>query len=126
MELSSSPILPSTYNSLPSIDNTTVVANESLQALGRIFALHKVESKVGVGLLHKHFELAPETVMVHHKHICKPEYLPEETNLQGASFFWDGTKLQAFEYDNADPLCLPIGFLEDFVQYIQTNQLPSR
>lgn len=71
--LSSNFISASVYNELPGINDNQAIPHATLRALGQLFAAFKVEQRVGVGLLHKHFKLAPDTIMVHDGHVCKPE-----------------------------------------------------
>ena len=85
--LSSNFISPSIYNDLPGIDDNEAIPDATLQALGLLFAAYKVENLVGVSLLHKHFQLAQETIMIHNGHVCKPEPIQNSVHTTGTSFF---------------------------------------
>ena len=121
--LSSEFISPSIYNELPSINDNGVIHEDTLLALGQLFAAFKVERLVGVGLLHKHFRLAQDSIMVHNGHVCKPEAIQSSAHATGTSFFWDGTKFQAFEYGQGEPLNLPTGFLGSFAGYLESRNI---
>ncbi len=123
----SSKFIPSpVYNALPDIDDTTVISDSTLQALGQLFAAFNAEKLVGVGLLHKHFKLAQDTIMVHKGHVCKPEPIQGSLSTTGTSFFWDGTDFQAFEYGHEEPLTLPNDFLDAFAKHLETHQLSGK
>ena len=124
--LSSKFISPSIYNNLPGIDDNEAIPDATLQALGLLFAAYKVENLVGVGLLHKHFELAQNTIMVHNGNVCKPESIHDSIHTTGTSFFWDGTNFQAFEYRQGDPLELPPEFLDAFAGHLESHNLAAQ
>lgn len=121
--LSSKFISASVYNDLPSINDNQAIPHATLRALGQLFTASKVEQLVGVGLLHKHFELAPHTIMVHDGLVCKPASIENSVGATGTSFFWDGTKFQAFEYAQGEPLNLPSDFLVAFAGYLESHRL---
>lgn len=66
-------IPPSIYNELLEIDDNEVVHEDTLLALGKLFAAFKVEPLFGVGVVHKHLRLAQDSIKVHNGHVCKPE-----------------------------------------------------
>ena len=121
--LSSKFISPSVYNELPGINDNEVIHEDTLLALGQLFAAFKVEHLVGVGLLHKHFSLVQDSIMVHNGHVCKPEPIQSSAHATGTSFFWDGTKFQAFEYGHGEPLNLPTDFLGSFASHLKSRNL---
>ena len=121
--LSSEFISPSTYNELPGIDDSEVIHEDTLLALGQLFATFKVEHLVGVGLLHKHFRLAQDNIMVHNGSVCKPEPIQSSAHATGTSFFWDGTQFKAFEYGQGEPLNLPTHFLDSFAGHLESHNL---
>ncbi|KAF6225965.1 hypothetical protein HO173_012632 [Letharia columbiana] len=124
--LSSNFISPSVYGALPDIDDTSALPDATLQALGHLIVAFNVEQLVGVGLLHKHFELAQDTIMVHNGHVCKPEPIQSSLSTTGTSFFWDGNNFQAFEYGQEEPLALPNDFLNAFANHLECYQLSSK
>ena len=124
--LSSNFISPSVYGALPDIDDTSALPDATLQALGHLIVAFNVEQLVGVGLLHKHFELAQNTIMVHNGHVCKPEPIQSSLSTTGTSFFWDGNNFQAFEYGQEEPLALPNDFLDAFANHLECYQLSSK
>lgn len=111
---------------MPGIDDTVVISGATLQAVGHLFAAFNVEHLVGVGLLHKHFNLAPETIMVHNGHVCKPQPVKDSLSTTGTSFFWNGTDFQAFEYGQEEPLALPNDFLKALANHLETHQLSGK
>lgn len=99
----------------------------TLSAIGNIFASYGVEDLVGVAILHKHFSLAQNTIMINQEFTSKPELINSSTPpLTGDSFFWDGTNFQAFEYSHGEALHLGTGFLTAFAAYLEAHQLTSR
>lgn len=122
--LSSSRIPNSVYNALPGIDEQSPPSNEALQAVGRIFASHGVNVDVGVSLLHKHFMLDDEAVMVHDGLRCSPA-LPEasDTTLNGCSFFLRDSEFQAFEYEKTEFPNLSLTFLQELGEHLLNNKL---
>lgn len=124
--LSSKFISPSVYNSLPDINDTAVIPDGTLRALGHLFAVFKFEQIVGVDLLQKYFELAQDTVMVHKGFICKPEPIQVSASTTGTSVFQDGTDFQAFESVQEEPLTLPNDFLDAFANHLEAHQLSSK
>lgn len=124
--LSSKFISPYLYNALSDIDDTVVIPDVTLQAIGQLFAAFNVEHIVGVALLHKHFKLAQGTIMVHKGNICKLEPIRDSPSATGTSFFWDGTNFQAFEYGQEEPLTLPNDFLGALANHLESHQLSSK
>lgn len=104
----------------------TLIPDATLEALGQFFAAFKVQQLVGVGLLHKHFKLAQDTIMVHDGHVCKPESSQSSVSATGTSFFWNGTDFQAFEYAQREPLNLPPNFLDAFAGYLESHRLSGQ
>lgn len=124
--LSSNFIAPSVYNTLPDIDDTTAIPDETLKALGSLLSKYDVEQLVGIGLLHKHFDLAEDTAMVHYGLVCKPESIKGPNLATGTSFFWDGASFEAFEYGHQTPLALANEFLTDLANYLETHRLTGK
>ena len=108
--LSSKFISPSIYNELSGINDNEVVHEDTLLALGQLFAAFQVEQLVGVGLLHKHFSLAQDNIMVHNGHTCKPEPIQTSAHATASSSSCDGTKSQTFEDGQGEPSNLPTDF----------------
>ena len=121
--LSSKFISPSIYNELPGINDNEVLHEDTLLALDQLFTAFKVKHLIGVGLLHKHFRLTPDNIMVHNGSVCKPESIQSSTHATGTSFFWDGSKFQAFEYGHGEPLSLPTDFLSSFAGHLESHSL---
>ncbi len=63
--LSSTFIAPPVYNTLPMIEQQTLLTETELRALGGSFTQHQVERLFKVSLVHKHFMLGQGTFMVH-------------------------------------------------------------
>lgn len=70
--LSSTRIPNSVYNTLPAIESQPPPPENVLYDIGRLFIDHGVNKDVGIALLHKHFELDNEEVMVHDGLRCSP------------------------------------------------------
>ena len=121
--LSSKFISPSIYNEPPSINDNEVIDEDTLLALGQLFAAFKVEHLVGVGLLHKHLRLAQDNVMVHNGHVCKPKPIQGPAHATGTSFFGDGTKLQTFEHGQGEPLNPPTEVLGSFAGHRRSRRI---
>lgn len=85
--LSSKFISPSVYNALLDIDGTAIIPDVTLQALGLLFKTFDVQQLVGIGLLHRHFKLAQDTIMVHKGNVCKPGPIQAFPSATGTSFF---------------------------------------
>ena len=97
----------------------------TLRAMGNHFALYGVMDRVGVGLLHKHFKLS-DAIMVHEGLTCKPKAITDTLAPSGVSFFWDGQKFQAFEYDHGEQLNLDNEFLKAFAYHIEDHGLAGK
>lgn len=127
--LSSKLISPSIHNALPLLENQALIDEQTLCAIGSIFAFYSVEDLVGVALLHKRFSLAPNNILTDHGFTFKRQLITTLTRdpaPTGDAFFWDGTKFQAFEYSRGKLLHLGVGFLKAFGNYLEGHKLASR
>ncbi|KAI9660982.1 MAG: hypothetical protein M1821_009309 [Bathelium mastoideum] len=122
--LTSSPIPNSVYNTLPAIEDQSPPSENVLRDIGHIFLNHGINEDIGISLLHKHFMLDNEEVMVHDGLRCSPA-LPGISghNLEGSAFFLHGNKFEAFEYEHSEALDLSKGFLQEMERYLLANQL---
>ena len=69
------------YNNLPVIETQTLPDEATLRGLGNLIVQFGVEHLVGIYLIHKHFDLTQDTIMVHNGLVCKPQALSSETSL---------------------------------------------
>lgn len=118
-------ILPaSLYNDLPQIEDQGPISDAVLADLGKIFVSYDVQGQLGVGLLHRHFDLDAGEVIVQEGLRCSPKDLSNEnTKVAGASFYLDGEDFKAFEYDTDNPLEFEEDFLKEIASYLARNGL---
>ena len=69
---SSNRIQNSVYNSLRAIETQPLMLVDILFDIGHIFVNYGVNKDVGISLLHRHFELKDEEVMIHNGLRCSP------------------------------------------------------
>lgn len=124
--LSSTYLANNSYNNLPTIETQKLPDEATLCSLGNLIVEFGVERLVGIYLIHKHFNLAPGSIMVHDGLVCKPEACSGDPSLTGVAYMWDGNKFQAFEYAKEAPLNLTDGFLRAFASYLETHNLSGR
>ena len=124
--LSSTYLANTSYNNLPMIETQKLPDEATLCGLRNLIVEFGVERLVGVYLIHKHFNLAQSTIMVHDGLVCKPEACPSDQSLTGVAYMWDGNNFQAFEYGNEAPLDLTDDFLRAFASYLETHKLSGR
>lgn len=122
----SSTLIPnSLYNSLPTIMQQSPPSDAHLEGLGALLVSHGVHNHLGISLLHRHYVLKDDAVMVHDGLRCSP-VAPAATpsSLGGASFFLHDGSFQAFEYEQEDEEAdIPSAFLEDLARYLVANGL---
>ena len=121
----STSLIPNTvYNSLPHITKQTVLSEDDLHAIGPLFIEHSMHSSFGVALLHKHFELEPDEVMVHKGLTCEPHLSPYDS-LTAKAFYLHNGKFQAYEHElDCEPGILPDEpFLTALAQYLVDHNL---
>lgn len=118
-------LLPaSLYNDLPQVEDQTPIPDAVLSNLGKLFMSYDMQDRLGVSLLHRHFDLDAGEVMVHKGLRCSPKNLSNKVNnLAGASFYLSGGYFRAFEYDTDEPLELEERFLSDVASYLASNGL---
>jgi len=63
--LSSVQIPNALYNSLPTVEEQSPPSQAHLEGLGKLLVSHGVSKYLGISLLHRHFLLPDESVMVH-------------------------------------------------------------
>ena len=81
---------------------------------------------MGVGLVHKHFNLAQDAITVQNGDVCKPDPVNDSLSKTSNSFFWNGTDFQAFEYGQEEPSTIPNDFLDALACHLETHQLSHR
>lgn len=118
-------LLPaSLYNDLPQVEDQAPIPDAILTDLGKLFMSYDMQDRLGVSLLHRHFDLDTGEVMVHEGLRCSPKNLSNKVNkLAGASFYLDGESFRAFEYDTDKPLEFGEGFLNDVASYLARKGL---
>ena len=124
--LSSNYLENTTYNGLPMIETQSVPDESALRALGNLIVGFDVEHLVGVYLIHKHYNLAPNTIMVHDGLVCQPQACSSASALTGVAYMWDGNMFQAFEYGNEERLNLTDEFLSSFADHLEAHNLSGR
>lgn len=125
--LSSNFLLATDYNSVPGIEGQGPLSQDILYELGQIFVSHGVNEEVGIDILHKHFMLDDDTIMVHNGLRCAPDSVENfETDMPmtGSSFFLSYNGIfQASEYEQGEPLHLSDGFLQELRFYILEHNI---
>ena len=115
------------YNSLPQIEGLSPPSETVLRDIGRVFVNHRVHKEVGISLLHKHFELSDEEIMVHDGLRCSAiKRNTLRSALAGSAFFLHNGRFQPHEYEHAPPLTLNEDFLSDLARHLLQNQLQVR
>ncbi|KAJ5366195.1 hypothetical protein N7541_000136 [Penicillium brevicompactum] len=122
------------YNKLPDDSAQPVVANEHIANLAALFVHHNAEKVLGIHLIHGHFEIPENTVMVG-TNFENPDLRWAKTmnideinplTIHGHIFALAGNELCPYELQ-----CGPLpdlsrvghGFLADFLEYIVKNNL---
>ncbi|KAI3339079.1 hypothetical protein F4824DRAFT_458098 [Ustulina deusta] len=119
-------LLPSpSYNRLPLGDGQTV-PNTVLNELGKIIVRHGMQGQLGVGRLHRHFDLNAREVMVHEGLRCSPQTTDDGATLGGSAFYLDGNQFRAFEYDAEEAIEPPESFLSDLATYVTSSGLAGQ
>ena len=98
----------------------------TLCGLGNLTVQFGVERLVGVYLIHKHFNLTQNTIMVHDGLVCKPQICSSAPSLTGVAYMWYGGNFQAFEYGNEGQLSLADDFLRAFADFLEIHKLSGR
>ncbi|GAM83998.1 hypothetical protein ANO11243_019880 [Dothideomycetidae sp. 11243] len=97
--LSSALISGSTYNDLPAHEDQVLPEQGVIDSLGALFIKHGVHQTYGLALLHKHFDMKADEVMVHDGLRCAPAVLTKEGSLIGRNFYLHDGVFQAYEYE---------------------------
>ena len=74
------------YNNLPMIEKQKLPDEATLCGLGNLIVDFGVERLVGMYLIHKHFDLTQDTIMVHDGLACKPQPCSTELSLTGVAY----------------------------------------
>ncbi|KAF2744688.1 hypothetical protein M011DRAFT_479722 [Sporormia fimetaria CBS 119925] len=121
------------YNRLPHIETQSPPSDSGLREIGKLLVEHCISKEVGISLLHRHFDLKEDEVMVHNGLRCSPSHLsePDADSLNPSSFFLSSNgDFQAYEYESSDdePLdeILTTAFLEDLSDVLKIHQLEDR
>ncbi|KAL8984502.1 MAG: hypothetical protein Q9177_004685, partial [Variospora cf. flavescens] len=135
VNLDETPVPASSYNSLPHIDDMKDTASMHAQAHAQLLGLiasHGLAQQFSVHLMHKHFRVPEERVMVYEMvrgvdHpdfvLCSPKDPARVTNLRGLYFrALPGGKMAAYEYttEPAKDISGEAGFVAKFAQAIMT------
>lgn len=83
--LSSTYLTVTAYNNLPVIETQPLPDEATLRGLGNLIVQFGVEHLVGIYLIHKHFDLAQDTIMVHDGLVCKSQAFNSATSLTGVA-----------------------------------------
>ncbi|KAI0424539.1 hypothetical protein F5Y09DRAFT_347625 [Xylaria sp. FL1042] len=119
-------LLPSpSYNRLPVGDGQTL-PDTVLNELGKIIVRHGMQGQLGVGRLHRHFDLNAREVMVHKGLRCSPQTTDDGATLGGSAFYLDDNQFRAFEYDAEEAIEPPESFLSDLATYVTSSGLAGR
>ena len=132
--LSSSPVLNSLYNTLPTIEDQSPPSKLHLIALGKLLVSHGVNKHLGVSLLHRHSILRDESVMVNRGLRCLPVQPPADhpsSELIGTNFFLHSGTFQALEYEEAVGTSnnsgkISLQFLKKLASYLIDNGLEKK
>ena len=111
------------YNALPMIEEQTLLDDATLRALGSLFVSYGVEQTVGIALLHKHFILDQDTIMLNSGLTCAPSKTTTNASTTGDSFLWNGDNFQAFEYGHSKHLSLDNHFLTALANHLEARGL---
>lgn len=96
--LSASTLSSAIYNSLPEINQVATPSTGALQALRKVFVEHGMCDSFGVAVLHRHFYLNGDEIMLHDGLVCAPITASKTTGATGHSFFLRDGQFQAYEY----------------------------
>lgn len=100
-----------------------IPSEDTLLGIARIFQQHNIESHVGMCVVHRHFELDDNEVMLHDGLRCAPAQHEDldKSQLDGKAFFLQDKKWQAYEYCMGQPLNLSAEFLTELREYMVAN-----
>ena len=125
----------SRYNQLKEDTEQPEVSEDHIQKLAEIFVRYNVEAKFGIHLIHGHFKLEPDTVMLG-RHVQKPYGCwtkPCHINdvklddIHGHIFALNSVgNFIAYEYREGPPFNMvdvDSEFLRELIEYIQSNKL---
>ncbi|GAM82701.1 hypothetical protein ANO11243_006840 [Dothideomycetidae sp. 11243] len=95
------PLDPKLYNELPDVDEQPKLTNDVLKSIGDLFVKYDMHNSFGIALLHRHYIMQSNEIMVHKGLICSPENTTEYPlgDLAGHSFFLHDGKFLAYEFE---------------------------
>ena len=124
--ISHQPLPASIYNSLPLADDQSSIPNNALMKLGQIIVSHGMQNHLGIGLLHRHYDLDSGELMVHEGLKCSPKSADDSTAFGGSSFYLSENEFRAFEYDMERPIDPPAAFLSEMASCLRDDGLNQK
>lgn len=82
-----------------------------------------MHDQLGVGLLHRHFKLAPGEVMLHEGLLCSPRFPKDHGGDHRSIFLPQQWAIRRFGYDSDEPISMSRAFVQDMATYLSGNGL---
>jgi len=122
------------FNQIVDIHEQDEFTTPEIEAISAVFATHSVEDKYSLQLLHRHFPL-PEDGLVVTEEIAPDVQVSKVTQvhdidigkLRGQLYYVNPQgKFQAYEYEYGDPVEFPEQFLVDLIGVVEKTGLKNR
>lgn len=122
------------FDRISDIHEQQEFTGEEVAAIGKIFHSHGVVHKYGLQLLHRHFTLPEETLVLTEPvepGILVSKVTPVDqvdlTNIRGQLYYLnDDGKFQAYEYEYGSPIDIPEAFLKDLALFVEQHNMRDR
>ena len=122
------------FDQIVDIHDQDEFTTPEIEAIGAIFTAHSVEDKYSLQLLHRHFPLPKDSLVVTEE-IAPDVQVSKVTQvhdvdigkLRGQLFYLNPQrKFQAYEYEYGDPVEFPEQFLVDLIDVVEKTGLKNR
>ena len=119
------------YNQIPHIDDQGIPAHSYLVGVGEIITRHNLQSQFGVHLLHRHFNVSPDTVIFQSvdggKEISRMTDLKDldATRISPQCFLFDGEAgfiSYEYAYDDSTPSLIPEPLASELATHFAQNE----
>jgi hypothetical protein len=113
---------PCIYQSLPGFDDIAKAFKDRkgkyfIRAVREIYLKHGVEECLGVGLVHRHFDMDSDEILVQEGMISKPYTMKEieDSNIVPTSWTFRDNTLYPYEFEFAPSDATAFGFSQEFL-----------
>jgi len=122
------------FDKIVDIHEQEEFTEDEVAAIGEIFHAHRVVHKYGLQLLHRHFTLPEETLVLTEPveqgiNVSKVTSIDDVdlANARGQLYYLnDQGKFQAYEYEYGPPVDIPEAFLIDLAAFVDQHNMRDR